>query len=75
MPWQWLSLITITAILTNLIFDNILGYIPRKCNAQLATMMDMGWTDLLNVEIMEIKRNAAYSDRIHIAVYIRSKEQ
>ena len=56
-------------------FDNILGYIPRECNAQLATMLDMGWTDLLNAEIMEIKRHAAYSDRIHIAVYIWSKEQ
>lgn len=56
-------------------FDNILGYIPRECNAQLATMLDMGWTDLLNAEIMEIKHHAAYTDRICIAVYIRSKEQ
>lgn len=56
-------------------FDNILGYIPRECNAQLATMLDMGWTDLLNAEIMEIKHHAAYTDRIRIAVYIRSKEQ
>jgi len=56
-------------------FDNILGYISRESNAQLAAMLDMGWTDLLNAEIMEIKHHAAYSDKIRIAVYIWSREQ
>ena len=55
-------------------FDFILGYIPRKDNAAIAAMLDMGWQEMLEVEITELKDHAPYSDKLHIAVYIRSKE-
>ena len=58
----------------NFDFDFILGYIPRKCNATIAAMLDMGWQDLLEAEITELKDHAPYNDKLHIAVYIRSKE-
>lgn len=55
-------------------FDFILGYIPRKDNAAIAAMLDMGWQEMLEAEITELKDHAPYSNKLHIAVYIRSKE-
>ncbi len=55
-------------------FDCILGYIPQKDNAAIAALLDMGWQDLLEAEVVEMKDHAPYSDKLHIAVYIRSKE-
>ena len=55
-------------------FDFILGYIPRKYNAAIAAILDMGWQEMLEAAITELKDHAPYSDKLHIAVYIRSKE-
>lgn len=55
-------------------FDFILGYIPRKDNEALAAMLDMGWEDMFETEICELNEHAPYSNRIHIAIYIKSKE-
>lgn len=55
-------------------FDYILGYIPRKDNQAIAAMLDMGWQDQLEAEISELNEHAGYEDRLHIKVYIRSKE-
>ena len=54
--------------------DYILGYIPRKDNAVIAALLDMGWQDMLEAEITELNDHAPYNDKLHIAVYIRSKE-
>lgn len=55
-------------------FDYILGYIPRNQNTAIAAMLDMGWQEMLEAEITELKDHAPYSDKLHIAVYVRSKE-
>ena len=55
-------------------FDFILGYIPRKCNEALAVMLDMGWQDMFETEICELKEHVPYSDRIHISIYIKNRE-
>lgn len=55
-------------------FDFILGYIPRKDNEALAAMLDAGWEDMFETEICELREHAPYSDRIHIAIYIKNKE-
>ena len=57
----------------NFDFDFILGYIPRNNNAAIAAMLDMGWQEMLEAEITELKDHAPYSDKLHITVYIRSK--
>ena len=54
-------------------FDYILGYIPRNQNTAIAAMLDMGWQEMLEAEITELKDHAPYSDKLHITVYIRSK--
>lgn len=58
----------------NFDFDFIIGYIPRKNNAVIAAMLDMGWQELLKAEITELKDDAPYSDMIHMAVYLRSQQ-
>lgn len=56
-------------------FDYILGYMPRTENEQMAMMMDMGWREMFETEICELNEHRPYSDRIHIAIYIISKDE
>lgn len=51
-----------------------LGYIPRKVNKSLATLLDMGWQDVFETEISELREHVPYSDRIHISIYIKNKD-
>ena len=47
------------------LFENdgtfILGYIPRKDNEALATMLDMGWEEMFETEISELKEHVPFS--------------
>lgn len=58
----------------NFDFNFILGYVPRTLNSAIAVMLDMGHEDILEAEITELNEHAPYSDRVHITVYVRSKE-
>ena len=58
----------------NFDFNFILGYIPRTLNSAIAVMLDMGHEDIFEAEISELNEHAPYSDRVHITVYVRSKE-
>lgn len=51
-----------------------LGYIPRAANKSLATLLDMGWQDMFEAEICELREHVPYSDRIHILVYVKNKD-
>ena len=50
-----------------------LGYIPRKVNKSLAALLDMGWQDVFETEISGLRKDAPYSDRIHISIFIKNK--
>lgn len=58
----------------NFDFEYILGYIPRTQNTAIAALLDMGWQDLLMAEISLKKERAPYSDRLHIRVFVKSKD-
>ncbi|MEH2914513.1 HIRAN domain-containing protein [Segatella copri] len=51
-----------------------LGYIPRKVNKSLAALLDMGWQDVFETEISGLRKDAPYSDRIHISIFIKNKD-
>ena len=51
-----------------------LGYIPRKVIKSLAPLLDMGWQDVFEAEISELREHVPYSDRIHISIYIKNKD-
>lgn len=55
-------------------FDYILGYIPRGENSDIATMLDMGWQDILEAEISQMDRNRPMADRLHISIYLKNKD-
>lgn len=60
--------------LTSETFDFILGYIPRQQNSVVAAILDMGYADRLEAEISALKPYGPYSDRLHIKVFLTSKE-
>lgn len=53
----------------NFDFDFILGYIPRTDNAVIASLLDEGLEDELEVEVTEVRRHGPLNDRIQIAVW------
>lgn len=55
-------------------FDFILGYVPRSENEQIATILDMGWSELIECEISALNEHRPYQERIEISVYIISKD-
>lgn len=58
----------------NFDFDFILGYVPRVCNSEIAAMMDAGYEDKFEAEITTFKRHGSINDRIHITIWLLSKE-
>lgn len=55
-------------------FDFIIGYIPRTDNAEIAAMMDAGYSDKFEAEITTYKRYGNYDDRIRITIWLLSNE-
>lgn len=54
-------------------FSNILGYIPKKENDAVATILDMGWYHILAAQITEINPESDY-EKLRIKVFIRQKD-
>lgn len=48
-------------------FDFILGYVPRTENEQIATMLDLGWDEVFECEISEMKENGPLNERLRMA--------
>lgn len=55
-------------------FSNILGYIPKKENDAVATILDMGWHHILAAQITEINPESDY-EKLRIKVFIRQKDK
>lgn len=53
-------------------FRYILGYIPKSENAEIATMLDLGYAEKFSAEITTYKRYGAYNGRIRITIYLES---
>lgn len=58
----------------NFDFRLILGYIPRNCNQALAALLDNGMEGSLEAEITQLDESRPYSDRLHIEIYVRKKD-
>lgn len=55
-------------------FSNILGYIPKKENEAVATILNMGWQNILAAEITEIHPESDY-EKLRIKVFVRQKDK
>lgn len=59
----------------NFNFAFAIGYIPRDCNAALATMMDAGWEDIFTARVSEVKTYGPWSERLSIDIYVRDRDE
>ena len=51
-----------------------IGYIPRDCNEQIASFLEMGWTDIFECRISKIKEDAHPESQVLLTINIRRKE-
>lgn len=58
----------------NFDFDFILGYIPKDQNAEIATLIDMGWEDSLSATLSTVSHTGNYNQRLRISIFLESKE-
>ena len=56
-------------------FNQILGYVPRTENEELAKMMDMGWNEAFECELSQMKGSNPYKGTLHMKIYIVSKDE
>ena len=56
-------------------FAFAIGYIPRDCNAALATMLDAGWEDIFTARVAAVKTHGPWSERLSIDIYVRDREE
>ena len=54
----------------NFDFDCILGYVPRKQNSHLASMMDKGMADKIECELSQINGTGPYNGNLRAKIYI-----
>jgi hypothetical protein len=50
--------------------DYRIGYIPRKDNETIASILEMGWTDMFECRISKINPEAHPEYQIHLTVKI-----
>lgn len=51
-----------------------IGYIPRDCNEDIASFLEMGWTDIFECRISKIKEDAHPESQVLLTIKIRRKE-
>ena len=53
--------------------DYCIGYIPRKDNETIASILEMGWTDMFECRINKINPDAHPENQIHLTIKIKRK--
>lgn len=51
---------------------SVLGYIPRSENSEIATMLDMGWANILECKVSEVNASGSWANRLEVAIYVKS---
>ena len=53
--------------------DYCIGYIPRENNETIASILEMGWTDIFECRISKINADAHPEYQIHLNIKIKRK--
>lgn len=53
--------------------DYRLGYIPREDNETIASILEMGWTDMFECRISKINEEAHPEYQVHLTIKIKRK--
>ena len=51
--------------------DYRIGYIPREDNETIASILEMGWTDMFECRISKINEEAHSENQIHMTIKIK----
>lgn len=51
--------------------DYRIGYIPREDNETIATILEMGWTDMFECRISSINEEAHPEKQVHLTIKIK----
>jgi hypothetical protein len=52
-----------------------IGYVPSSKNEQLASMLDLGHSDLFEVYVQSIDSTAHPEEQVHIGIFVKAKEE
>ena len=53
--------------------DYCIGYIPREDNETIASILEMGWTDICECRISKINEEAHPEYQVHLTIKIKRK--
>jgi len=51
--------------------DVLLGYIPRNCNFEISTMLEMGWADIFECRINNINPLVHPEEQIRLTIKVK----
>lgn len=51
-----------------------IGYVPREDNEIIASILEMGWTDIFECRINRINEEAHPENQVHLTIKIKRKE-
>lgn len=51
--------------------DYRIGYLPHEYNEDIASILEMGWTDLFECRISKIREDAHPEQQIHLTIRIK----
>ena len=52
-----------------------IGYVPSSKNEQLATMLDLGHSDLFETYVQSIDSTAHPEQQVHVGIFVKAKEE
>ena len=55
--------------------EYLLGYIPSKDNAEIAQLLELGWSDVFECRISKINPDAHYENQIRLTIRIKRNEK
>lgn len=55
--------------------DYRIGYLPRENNETIASILEMGWTDLFECRISKLNPDAHSEYQVHLTIKIKRKVQ
>ena len=53
--------------------DYCIGYIPREDNETIASILEMGWTDIFECRISKIDPEKRPEEQVHLTIKIKRK--
>lgn len=56
-------------------FRFILGYVPKDQNESIAAMLDMGYADSLEAEIIKINSGSSLFDKVIVGIFIKISDE